>query len=411
MATITGGTGFPQIALNIGSNDALAQSTLSAAISASLASGALTQVAATSQNPPTGTGLFVQTVANQTTVLGPATSTVLFTSGGAEIGIGNGTTNQQILADNGGLTYNTGGGGGTIITGDGANFIATPTIGGSRFSITTGAGNDIILAQSGANTITAGGGINLIGVRGNDTISLAGSTDFIVGSPNVNSGNIITATEVGTGNVAIAPGNENLNFVGGSGVATVYAGTGSDTIALGAGGGIVAGGLGGKNVISGGSGPAGSTLFGGGNGDLLAANGFAATTLIAGAGNETLTGANSSANNVFYALGAKVTGNDTLQGGNGADTFIIGAPGTVNVNGGPGQDLIAIVAGGGGTVNIGSFNPAEKVSLQGFAAGSVAEATADLAKATVGASTSLVLSDGTKVNFIGVTNLTSSSFV
>lgn len=42
MATITGGTGFPQIALNIGSNDAVAQAMLSAAISASLANGTLT---------------------------------------------------------------------------------------------------------------------------------------------------------------------------------------------------------------------------------------------------------------------------------------------------------------------------------------------------------------------------------
>ena len=411
MATITGGTGFPQITLNVGSNDALAQATLGAAITAALISGSLSEVGAPNQNPPTGTGLFVQTVANQTIALGPALSTVILTSGGAATVIGNGSLNQQILADNGGLTYYTGGGGGTVIAGDGANFIATPTIGGSRFSITTGAGNDIILAQSGANTISAGGGINLIGVRGNDTISLSGSTDFVVGSPSASPGNTITATEVGSGNVAIAPNNENLNFVGGAGVATVFAGNGSDTITLGTGGGIVAGGLGGNNVINGGAGAAGSTLFGGGNGDLLSANGFAITTLAAGAGNETLTGANSSANNVFYGLGPKVTGSVTLQGGNGADTFIIGAPGTVSVNGGPGQDLISIVAGGGGTVNIGSFNAAEKVTLQGFAAGSIAEATADLAKATVGASTSLVLSDGTKVNFIGVTNLTSSSFI
>ena len=411
MATITGGTGFPQITLNVGSNDAFAQATLGAAITAALINGTLSEVAAPNQSPLTGTGLFVQTVANQTTVLGPAISTVIFTSGGAEIGFGNGTQNQQVLADNGGLIYNTGGGSGTIIAGDGANFIATPTIGGSGFSITTGAGNDIILAQSGANTISAGGGVNLIGVRGNDTISLSGSTDFVIGSTTASAGSTITATEVGSGNVGIAPNSENLNFVGGTGVATVYAGTGSDTITLGTGGGIVAGGLGGNNVINGGAGSGGSTLFGGGSGDLLTARGFASTTLIAGAGNETLTGANSSANNVFYGLGSKVTGSATLQGGNGADAFIIGAPGTVSVNGGPGQDLIAIVAGGGGTVNIGGFNAAEKVTLQGFAAGSVAEATADLAKATVGASTSLVLSDGTKVNFIGVTNLTSSSFV
>lgn len=119
-------------------------------------------------------------------------------------------------------------------------------------------------------------------------------------------------------------------------------------------------------------------------------------------------GANSSANNVFYGLGSKVTGSVTLQGGNDADTFIIGAPGTVSVSGSPGQDLIAIVTGGRGTVNMGNFTAAERVTLQGFAPTEVARA---LSTATVGASTSLVLADGTKVNFIGVTNLTSSSFV
>ena len=407
MATITGGSG-QQIVLNAGSNDAFAQATLGAAISASLASGALTSVAAPNVNPPTGNGLFVQGTPNQQITMGPAESSVIVTSGGADTVLGNGGPNQQVLAGNGGLTYVTNGGSGTIITGDGANLIATPTIGGGRFAITTGAGNDVILAYSGNNTVNAGGGVNLIGIRGTDTVNLFGSTDIVVGNPSGNPGSLITATEFGPGNVAIAPNTENLNFVGGAGVATVYAGTGSDTITLGAGGGIVAGGTAGNNVINGGAGAGGSTLFGGGNGDLLAANGFAITTLAAGAGNETLTGANSSANNVFYALGTKVTGNVTLQGGNGADSFIIGAPGTVSVNGGPGQDLIAIVAGGGGTVNIGNFNAAEKVTLQGFAS---TEAARALATATVGASTSLVLADGTKVNFVGVTNLTSSSFV
>jgi len=154
-------------------------------------------------------------------------------------------------------------------------------------------------------------------------------------------------------------------------------------------------------LASGGSGT--TTLFGGS--DPLGARGFSKAMLVTGAGNETLTGAVNTANNPYYA---QAGGNVLLQGGNGADTFVIGASNTT-VGGGPGRDLISIVAGGRGTVTVRSLNAAERITLQGYASGEANRALA--AAAGSGAPGSLVLSDGTKVNFLGATQFDARGFI
>lgn len=90
------------------------------------------------------------------------------------------------------------------------------------------------------------------------------------------------------------------------------------------------------------------------------------------------------------------------------DTFVIGA-GNTTADGGPGRDLISTVAGGQGTVTVRSFNGGEKISLQGYAAGEANRALS--AVAASGTPANLVLSDGTKVNFVGATQLDARSFV
>ena len=157
-------------------------------------------------------------------------------------------------------------------------------------------------------------------------------------------------------------------------------------------------------MLTGGNGSGTTTLFGGG-GDLLSAREVPATTIVAGTGNETLTGRPAAPTTPNYALAG---GNVVLQGGNGADTFVIGA-GNTTVDGGPGRDLISIVAGGQGTVTVRSFNGDEKIGLQGYAAGEANRALS--APAASGAPINLVLSDGTKVNFLGATQLDARSFV
>lgn len=323
------------------------------------------------------------------------------------------STNTNILLDNSNyaLSLNDYGYGGRVIAGDGNDTIAST----GGYDIRTGTGRNVVLAY-GSNTVSTSAVPNdptrdlaardiIVSGNGNDTIALGGALDVVFGS-----GSGTDFVTGGAGVALIAPGPQNLSFVGGSGSATVFAGTGSDTVSLG-GGGLVFGGTAGNNKISGGGGQ-GSTLFGGGNGDLLAARGYAQTTLVAN-GNATLTGAASSANNIFYGL----VGNASIQGGNGADIIIVGGstvPGGVHdtVNGGPGQDLISILAGRTGSdITITSFTGAERVALQGYAGGPAAEAARALATAQVGASTVLTLSDSTRVTFVGVTNLTSGSFV
>ena len=179
MATITGANGNTLTTLNAGANDANGvAAALTAQISAGLRNGTLTPVAAGSTLPATSTGLQQITAAGTTTLL-PTASGVLIGGTGvapaARTVFGNGISNQQILADNGALTYVSNGGSGTVVTGDGANTIFTSGLG---FNIATGAGNDTIVAASGNNTINAGGGANTIFVgNGADRITLSGATD------------------------------------------------------------------------------------------------------------------------------------------------------------------------------------------------------------------------------------------
>lgn len=432
MTTITRRDGT-SITLDLGSNEAYA-APVAAGISQLLAGGLASLTADPSSQPPAGTGVVVLSTSGGAGVGGdlPYEATVAYrpraplpeVSGGGVVNVPtNGPiANAQFLLDNNPYTLQLNGGNGTVITGDGSDNIASA----GNFNIRTGIGNDVIFAY-GDNTVAAGGSLGyvthtdvvangsniIVSGNGNDTIALHGISDVVFGS-----GYGTDTINGGFGYAEIAPGSQSINFVGGLGATTVFAGTGSDTVSLGNDGGLVFGGTAGHNnltgggALSGGGGTKSSTLFGGGNGDLLTARGYGQTTLVAN-GNATLTGAASTANNIFYGL----VGNASLQGGNGTDTFVVGGstvPGGAsdNVNGGPGQDLISILAGRAGSdITITSFTGAERVTLQGYAGGSTAEAAHALSTAQVGASTVLTLSDNTRVTFVGVTNLTSSSFV
>ncbi len=432
MATITRQDGTT-ITLNLGSNEAYA-SPVAAEISQLLAAGLPPLTADPSSQPPASTGAVILSTSGGTGMGSdvPYEVTVAYLPGPPIPGVprsgvvnvpANGpSANALFLLDTDAYTLQLNGGSGTVITGDGNDTIASA----GNFAIRTGIGNDVIFAY-GDNTVAAGGSLGyathtslvangsniIVSGNGNDTIAMSGISDVVFGS-----GYGTDTINGGSGYAEIAPGSQNINFVGGLGATTVFAGTGSDTVSLGNDGGLVFGGTAGHNNLTGGGALSGggstqsSTLFGGGNGDLLTARGYGQTTLVAN-GNATLTGAASTANNIFYGL----VGNASLQGGNGADTFVVGGstvPGGVSdtVNGGPGQDLISILAGGtGSNITITSFTGAERVTLQGYAGGSATEAARALATAQVGVSTVLTLSDNTRITFVGITNLTSSSFV
>ncbi|GAC1347840.1 MAG: hypothetical protein NVSMB18_34170 [Acetobacteraceae bacterium] len=417
MATVTGGgtTTF----INAGSNDAngVAQA-LANTITAGLGNGTLVRTGGSS--PPAGTS-GVLTISSQGTTIQdqPGVTVDLINGGGNSVATGavsvagTGAANQVVIGDNENITYFTGGGTGTVVTGDGNNLIGTPTAGGGVFNITTGSGNDVIVAITGQNTVSAGLGNNVIFTgNANDTVIVTGN-DTIVGAGG-NGAAVGSATDVvrsASGTVLIGAFNKNLTFVGGTGTATILLSQGTDSIDGGVGGGLFAGGLAGKNTIAGGTGASGSTIFGAGSGDLLQARGGASNLIAAGAGNETLTGAGSTGNNIFYtALGPNSVGaSASIQGGSGSDSFLVGS-GASTVDGGLGNDLIGIFNGrAGGTVVINNFNANEKVTLVSYGSGELAN---DLAgQKTVNGSAVVTLSDKTTITFTGIATVNAGSFV
>lgn len=397
--TISGGTGT-QVSLNVGSNELNGQAAnLASQITAALTGGAL--VRTNNTNPPTGTGFFVTSAVNQTFVLQAAVTAMALASGGANTVIGGGGRYNAIIADNGNLTFQTNGGSGQVVTGDGNNLLATPTTGGGQYQFVTGNGNDTIFASTGNNTVSAGGGSNLIFTgnasdliysNGNDIISgiggVAGQTDTIIG---------------GGFSTFIYEGAKNFNFVGGTGTVTVFGGTGSETVVAGTGGGVIVGGSAGNNSLVGGAGSIGTTMFGGGNGDTLTVRGSGLSFLIAGAGNETLSGASSTAGNIFVAG----PGSTSILGGVGNDVIFTGR-GNSTVTGGAGADLIAIINGQAGGNVLLNFAVADndRVTLQGFAADEVTRAVT-----AAGGTNVVTLSDNTKITFAGLTSVTTNNFI
>ena len=176
------------------------------------------------------------------------------------------------------------------------------------------------------------------------------------------------------------------------------------TVQGGAGGGLYFGGTAGANVITAGAGNV--TAFGGGAGDVLTATGSASDLFAGGgAGAETLTGANSTGNNTFFAG----FGNETLIGGAGNTALVAGA-GTDLLAGGSGLTLFLFVAGrtAGASDTIAGFDPTHDfVKLAGYS-GSEASVVANAA--VVGGSSVIALSDGTRITFAGVSTLNPTSF-
>jgi Ca2+-binding RTX toxin-like protein len=185
----------------------------------------------------------------------------------------------------------------------------------------------------------------------------------------------------------------------------LFGGLGSDTVFATAGG-YFQGGTGGNNYISDNDlfvGGAPVTIVGGGNGDQLIAAGSSFADLSAGSGNETLNAGLSIANDQLHAG----PGKDQLLAGTGNDTLFAGT-GHATMTGGLGTDTFTFQQGLAGTVTISDFMTGDTVQLQGYGPNEAQDALAN-AKIS-GGSTTLTLSDNTKITFVGVTNLTTKDF-
>src|SRR6266700_147295 len=132
--------------------------------------------------PPGKTGEFIQSESG-TTVLPAGYDYVVDSAHDATI-LGNGDSNEQVLAGSGNLKFFASSGSGAIIAGGGNDQVNIAASDVGSWLITMGNGNDTIRALgSGADTISTGSGKTLIQLgSGSDFITTAGSDTILGGS-------------------------------------------------------------------------------------------------------------------------------------------------------------------------------------------------------------------------------------
>ena len=289
---------------------------------------------------------------------------------------------------------------------DGLNETIT-AYGSGPFKVLAGTGSLDYTGINGAQTVLAGGGtlgggtniVRLSGSSGPNFVALGGGPNTVfsgAGDDTVYSG--------GSGTMVVSVGAGTMNFIGGSNNATVYGGGHTSTIIGGVNGSIVYTGTGaaeyhgqggsevfdaklssGNNSIYGAYNVSGSETLFGGIGDDYINPLNAAASIVGGAGADTLVGAR------FNATVAG-SGNATLTGGIGNDTF----------------EFINGYAGGHDYVTDLTANDVVNLAFYGYSPTGISNL---LASATVaGGSSTITLSDSTKITFVGIASLNPSNF-
>lgn len=334
--------------------------------------------------------------------------------------------------------------------------------GGGNDTISTGTANSDVFAGGGANVITLGAGLNHVSSSGRDlilggqdhpepgffdssVISLLGDGATVIGGSQ--------PLQIGAGFGGATPGGGGLLVTLGSGGGTIsgghdstfnLAGTdsvlagGNDTVNVGGATATVSGPFYGGLLINGPTG-SGHLQFNGSNGSATVAGADAAVTITGGLADDvTFTGsASSNMFVVFDGFEGNIARLDA-SAGTGDNTFVTGAilrgpyappvqpPGTVL--GGTGADLFVIrsaassLTGGAGGANtyefqasltggltdtISDFKSADRLAISGY----TLNGAAVLASATVsGGSTTITLSDQTKIVLQNYTGLTAGNF-
>jgi Ca2+-binding RTX toxin-like protein len=284
-------------------------------------------------------------------------------SGGGSLFIGNQNTTYFGKAASGTVS---------IAAGDGNDLISLPI--GTTYEVGLGNGNDTVYGN-GSGTVTGGSGNNLFfgdSSGGSNDFNSYGSNDTIVAGAGA-----VSVTSYGS-NPLLFGGSGSLTYIGGAaGNPTIVGGTGTETLFGGSG----------QNL----------TYYDAG--DTTPDS----TILAAGAGNETLN-AGGATNGVALAAGV---GTVTMIGTSGNDIFF-GGSGVATMVGSGGTDTFQFASAGepggqhGGTNIITDFTSSDSFNTVGYGAGA---AQAALTAATVaGGNTTVKLSDGTTIEFLGITN-------
>ncbi|MGI4950439.1 MAG: hypothetical protein ACRYGM_01410 [Janthinobacterium lividum] len=348
---------------------------------------------------------------------GSAAGTVLVGGSGADVLVGS-TAGGTLLGGTGSSTFFSQGGA-TLIVGGGRQDVVSASAGsptvfsavGGRTVIGTGSGAAVVV-DKGQDTVIGSSGTLLVAMNA-QSIAFGGSgaaTYLATDGSTVVGGSGSSLVGITGGGALVYGGGGPTTFIGGSGSSTVIGGTGGgNRLFAGAGGGVFNAGSGGNSILVGGQ--QATTLFGGGSGDVLFASGSAGTVLVAGSGNQTLQGGGSSGKDTFF-LGS---GNTLVGLGAGQDAVFAGS-GAATVVAGSGADVFAFVNGraGGSESIIGFKAGTDKISLQGYAGDEVARASAgavvSAGNATTAPSTTITLSDNTRITFMGTSSLPTNVF-
>jgi Ca2+-binding RTX toxin-like protein len=362
---------------------------------------------------------------------------------------------ESVLSGQGGLTFvAAANGSGTFIAGGGNNVFATPSSAGGNWDVIFDGGNNLVYGLSGNLSITDGTSPSITGGgAGRNLIFLSGGTDSLVswGTDTIvaGSGGSAAIATFGSGSVVFGGSEptlavnfgDNNTFVQGTGPETIFAGgtggiyygntgnllfvngAGSNIVATGAGNATLFGGTGnslyfvgqGSFLLDGGSGAqtvvgsaglsSGATVFSENNGSVMLLGNSNNNVLVAGTGNVTLNGAAATGSNVFFAG----SGADSLAGGSGVNILLAGT-GSDTLSGGANTNLFGFFAGlAGGSDFIVNWNVNDSLYLTGYGAaganGLPAGATTSTTTVNGASSEVLTLGDGTKITFVGVTNV------
>jgi len=418
-------------------NDAAAGSTLTAydagpgAAAPALAHSNLGEAVVLTAQPdvhmPDGYIFLTDVAATATTVTGASNGFNGVLSGTQGVTLDAGTANGLFVAGGGANTFNgaaTAGANGGV----GSYFVAT---GDGRDTINAGVGNDTVDAGAGANVVNLGSGASVVLSESNDQINAGSGTALVflegshatvagsTGSLMVAASGAYEQVSLGAGGGTIFGGTQSTyNLAGSAAVigsdgvntinvnqaaATVFAGTGNDMVFGPTGSGALTfiGGAGSSTVVGG---SAAVTLFGA-DGGTTTLTGTGANLVGVGTGAK-VDASMATGSNVFFGGGAA----STILGGSGADVFVVGA-GATSLTGGAGAanmfDFVASVTAGATDV-ISDFKASDRLAISGYKAGAAADV---LRSATVsGGSTTVTLSDQTKIVFQNYTNLNAGNF-
>jgi Ca2+-binding RTX toxin-like protein/plastocyanin len=335
-----------------------------------------------------------------------ATGTVVFGGTGSAT-IADGGSNDTIAGAAGATSVTTSGSnavffgeaGAASVLDSGANSTLVGGSGASTFQLTASSTDAVVFGGSSSATIADAGSNNTIaGASGATSVTLAGSHAVFFGQ----AGNV-SLLDAGSGDTIVAGSGSTAVTSAGAG-AVVFGGSGSLTFVGGTSGATIAGGSGDVSV-TGGSG--GTTLFGGSGGAIRYTGDAGELLYAAGSGNETLDALGSSTGNQMFG-GLDPSGHDLIIGGSGNDTLVAGSGSDTLIGGAASHDLFVFFSSNGGIAAndvVANFSANDTVLLSGYGVAAAADA---LSGATSGGgSTTITLSDNTRITFSDLSSVSS----